>query len=161
MAVSELAQLEALLPHRRPLLLLDRFIDGDRDWAQAEVRITENHPFHEPGRGVPAWALIEVFAQTAALIGGLKARAEEVPVPQGFLLGTRRFACAVSHVPVGTTLELEARTSFRDSNGMGAYHCRTLNDDFALECTLTVYAPPANPDDPERSRTSQPQYRPP
>jgi predicted hotdog family 3-hydroxylacyl-ACP dehydratase len=127
------------------MLLLDRFVDGDVDWARAEARIGETHPFHAPGLGVPSWALIESFAQTAALIGGLQARAERVPVPQGFLLGTRRFTCTVPHVPVGTTLVLEARTSFRDSNGMGAYHCRALNDDLALECVLTVYAPPADP----------------
>ena len=142
--MTDRARLEALLPHRRPMLLLDRFVDGDGDWARAEARIDEKHPFLEPGLGVPSWALIEMFAQNAALIGGLRAQAEQVPVPQGFLLGTRRFACPVSHVPVGTTLVLEARTSFRDSNGMGAYHCRTLNGDLALECVLTVYAPPAD-----------------
>ncbi len=144
MAVTERDRLEALLPHRGAMLLLDRFLDGDVDWARAEAGIDETHPFNEPGLGVPSWALIEIFAQTAALIGGLQARAERVPVPQGFLLGTRRFSCSVPHVAVGTTLVLEARTSFRDSNGMGAYHCRTLNDDLGLKCVLTVYAPPVD-----------------
>ena len=142
MAPDRLKALEALLPHRRPMLLLDRFVDGDVDWARAEACFGEDHPFHEPGLGVPSWVLIEVFAQTAALIGGLKSRAENVPVPQGFLLGTRRFACIPGHIPTGTTLLLEARTAFHDENGMGAYHCRTLDDDLALECVLTVYAPP-------------------
>ncbi|MEE4172949.1 MAG: hypothetical protein V2I57_01700 [Xanthomonadales bacterium] len=145
MPLQDLETLEALLPHRRPMLLLDRFVDGDHGedgWARAEARIHEAHPFYEADRGVPSWALIEVFAQTAALIGGLQARQDGVPVPQGFLLGTRRFDCPVSHVPAGTDLVLEARTAFRDSNGMGAYHCRTLNEDLALACVLTVYAPP-------------------
>ena len=142
MSFQEQQALEALLPHRGPMLLLDRFLDGDVDWAQAEARIDDRHPFHEPGHGVPSWALIEVFAQTAALIGGLKAQTEQVPVPQGFLLGTRRFACSVSHIPLNTTLVLEARTAFQDNNGMGAYHCRTRNEEFALECVLTVFAPP-------------------
>ena len=145
MPTRDLALLEALLPHRRPMLMLDRFLDGDggeQGWARAEARIDEDHPFLEAGRGLPSWVLVEVFAQTAALIGGLQAREEGVPVPQGFLLGTRRLDCPVSHIPAGTDLVLEARTSFRDSNGMGAYHCRTLNDDLPLECVLTVFAPP-------------------
>ena len=149
MSFHEQEALEALLPHRRPMLLLDRFVDGDVDWARAEARIDEQHPFYEPGEGVPSWALIEVFAQTAALIGGLKARADQVPVPQGFLLGTRRFACSVSHIPADTNLLLEARTAFQDSNGMGAYHCRTLNEDLALECVLTVFAPPVGAEQPD------------
>lgn len=145
MTADDLETLEALLPHRRPMLLLDRFVDGDggeEGWARAEARIDEQHPFFEAGRGLPSWALVEIFAQTAALIGGLQARQDGVPVPQGFLLGTRRLDCPVSHIPAGTVLVLEARTSFRDSNGMGAYHCRTLNDGLALECVLTVFAPP-------------------
>lgn len=142
MTASDLDVLEALLPHRRPLLLLDRLLGGDVDWARAEAAIGEAHPFYEPGHGVPSWAMIELFAQTAALIGGLQARADQVPVPQGFLLGTRRFTCTTPWVPAGTTLILEARTAFRDDNGMGAYQCRTLNDDLALDCVLTVYAPP-------------------
>ncbi len=144
-----LEALETLLPHRRPMLLLDRFVDGDVDWARAEARIDDQHPFYVSGQGVPSWALIEVFAQTAALIGGLKARADQVPVPQGFLLGTRRFACSVSHIPTDTTLVIEARTAYQDSNGMGAYHCRTLNEDLALECVLTVFAPPVGAEQPD------------
>ncbi len=137
-------QLIELLPHRPPMLLLDRLLAGDANSARAEARIDTDHRFYEVGKGVPAWALVEIFAQAAALIGGLKSRADDVPVPQGFLLGTRRLDCPVSHVPAGTTLVIEARTEYADANGMGAYHCRVLNDDYPVECVLTVFAPPAH-----------------
>jgi predicted hotdog family 3-hydroxylacyl-ACP dehydratase len=133
-----------LLPHRPPMLLLDRLLAGDGTFARAEARVSADHRFYEAGKGVPTWALVEIFAQTAALIGGLKSREDGVPVPQGFLLGTRRLDCPVSHVPAGTTLVIEARTEFADENGMGAYHCRVLNGDLPVECVLTVFAPPAN-----------------
>jgi predicted hotdog family 3-hydroxylacyl-ACP dehydratase len=137
------AELERLLPHRPPMLLLDRLIGGDGTHARALAVVRDGGRLVEAGRGLPAWALVEVFAQAAALIGGLRAREEGIPVAQGFLLGTRRLDCPVAHVPVGTELLIEARTEFTDGAGMGAYHCRTLNEDWPVECVLTVYTPPA------------------
>lgn len=139
-----LRALEALLPHRPPMLLLDRFVAGDPDHAVASLRVRADGPFFEAGRGLPAWALVEVFAQTAALIGGLKAAHDGVPVAQGFLLGTRRLDCPVSHVPEGVELTVEARTRFTDGAGMGAYHCRVTDEAWPVECVLTVYTPPAS-----------------
>jgi predicted hotdog family 3-hydroxylacyl-ACP dehydratase len=139
---DSVAELCDLLPHRPPMLLLDRLLAGDSTFARAEASVDADHRFFEEGKGVPAWALVELFAQTAALIGGLKSRAEGVPVPQGFLLGTRRLECPVSHVPAETKLVIEARTEFADGSGMGAYHCRILNEGLPVECVLTVFAPP-------------------
>jgi predicted hotdog family 3-hydroxylacyl-ACP dehydratase len=124
------------------MLLLDRLLEGDSTRAAAEFTVRDDSPLLEPGKGLPAWALLEHFAQTAALIGGLKAREDQVPVAQGFLLGTRKLTCTVSHIPVGTTLVLEAETGFVDGNGMGAYHCRVRDPAWPVSCTLTVYTPP-------------------
>ncbi len=134
--------LESLLPHRRPMLLLHRLVDGDGESARAVLQVTPDTALVEPGRGFPAWALLEVFAQCAALIGGLRARQAGEAVAQGFLLGTRRLDCAFSHVPEGRDLVVEARHEFTDGAGMGAYRCRTLDEELAAECVLSVYIPP-------------------
>jgi len=140
--------LEALLPHRRPMLHLDRLLAGDGRFARAALAIDAGKPLVVPGRGLPTWALVEVFAQTAALIGGLRAREAGEAVAQGFLLGTRRLDCPVAWVPEGMTLEIEARTEFVSDGGMGAYHCRTLNLDPAVACVLSVYTPEQEPPPP-------------
>lgn len=127
------------------MLLLARFLGGDPEHARARLDVHRNLPLVEAGRGLPAWALVEVFAQTAALIGGLAARAEGVPVAQGFLLGTRRLDCPVSHLPEGASFTVEARTEFTDGAGMGAYHCRIIEPDWPVHCVLSVYTPPASP----------------
>lgn len=134
--------LQDLVPHRPPMLLPDRLIDGDSSQARTQVTIAADCPLLEPGRGLPSWALLEFFAQTAAAIGGLKARETGQPPARGFLLGTRKLACPVSHIPVGTTLILSAQTGFVDDNGMGAYHCATNYAGHEISCTLTVFAPP-------------------
>lgn len=140
---ANLRELEALLPHRPPLLLLERLVEGDPGHAVAEARVRAGDPLVEAGRGLPAWALVEVFAQAAALIGGLAARARGETVAQGFLLGTRRLDCPVSHLPVGSQFTVEARAAFTDGSGMGAYHCRIREPQWPVECTLSVYTPPA------------------
>lgn len=134
-------ELKSLLPHRPPMLLLDRLVEADDARVRAAARVAAGGRLVEAGRGLPAWALVEYFAQTAALIYGLKTRETGAPVAQGFLLGTRRLECPVSHVPEGTELLIEARVEFIDDGGMGAYHCRTLNERFPAECVLTVYVP--------------------
>lgn len=139
---SEELALESLVPHRRPMLLPDRLIDGDSTRARTRVTISRDCPLLDPERGLPSWALLEFFAQTAAVIGGMKARETGEPVKQGFLLGTRKLACPVSHIPVGTTLVLSAETGFVDDNGMGAYHCATDFNGHPISCTLTVFTPP-------------------
>lgn len=134
--------LEELVPHRPPMLMPDRLVDGDSTRARTQVTISASCPLLEPGRGLPTWALLEFFAQTAAVIGGLKARETGQPVAQGFLLGTRKLSCPVSHIPVGTTLLLQAETGFVDAGGMGAYHCATDYEGQPITCTLTVFTPP-------------------
>ncbi|MEM8546834.1 MAG: hypothetical protein AAGF46_01600 [Pseudomonadota bacterium] len=138
------APIESFLPHRKPMLLLDRLIDGDPSFARSAIAVSEQDLFFEEGMGLPAWALLEYFAQTAALIGGLEAEAGAKAVPQGFLLGTRKLECEVSHIPAGVELELEAKLEFADGAGMSAYHCRTLNPEYPVTCVLSVYVPPAD-----------------
>ncbi len=135
---------ETLLPHRRPMLLLDRLTEGDATYARSATTVTSDDLFFEAGAGLPAWALLEYFAQTAALIGGLEARAGAGDVPQGFLLGTRKLECRIGHVPAGVELELEARLKFADGAGMSAYDCRTLNPEYPVTCVLSVYVPPTS-----------------
>ncbi|MEM9171484.1 MAG: hypothetical protein AAGA84_02140 [Pseudomonadota bacterium] len=133
--------LDTLLPHRRPMRLIDRLIDGDQTFAVSETLIRADDPFVDADRGVPAWALLEYFAQTAALIGGIEAANAGGSIPQGLLLGTRKLVCGVSHIPLGATMKLEARQEFSDGAGMSAYRCKTLHDEWPVECVLSVYAP--------------------
>lgn len=142
-------KLQDLVPHRPPMLLPDRLIDGDGTQARTQVTIAADCPLLEPDLGLPTWALLEFFAQTAAVIGGLKARETGQPPAQGFLLGTRKLLCPISHIPVGTTLTLSAETGFVDDNGMGAYHCATHYEGLEISCTLSVYTPPRSAPDHE------------
>ena len=73
MAVMEQAEIQALLPHRYPFLLVDRVQELDPDKRIVGIKnVTINEPFfqgHFPGRPVmPGVLILEAMAQVGALL---------------------------------------------------------------------------------------------
>jgi 3-hydroxyacyl-[acyl-carrier-protein] dehydratase len=71
--IMDVRQIEKLLPHRPPFLLVDRVVELEADKRIAAVKcVTMNEPFfvgHFPGQPVmPGVLIIEALAQTAALL---------------------------------------------------------------------------------------------
>lgn len=131
-----------LLPHRPPMLLIDRLVESEPGRTVCEVDIGPDASFFVPGRGVPAWIGIEYMAQAVAAMAGLDAEAAAKAVPIGYLLGTRRFSTDVDWFPDGVTLRVEAEEAVFDDNGLGAYNCRISGPGVSAGCRLTVYRRP-------------------
>lgn len=133
--------IEDLVPHARPMLLLDTILACDADGAQALVTIQPDSPFAGP-QGVPAHVGIEYMAQTCGAWAGGEARRVGKPPQLGYLLGTRRYHAAQAFFPVGTRILVEVTLSFRDGP-MGVFDCRM--EDFAggllAEARLNLYQP--------------------
>ena len=73
MAVMEQAEIQALLPHRYPFLLVDRVVEFDPDRRIVGIKnVTVNEPFfqgHFPGRPVmPGVLILEAMAQVGGLL---------------------------------------------------------------------------------------------
>jgi beta-hydroxyacyl-ACP dehydratase FabZ len=73
MAVMEQAEIQALLPHRYPFLLVDRVLELDPDRRIVAIKnVTVNEPFfqgHFPGRPVmPGVLIIEALSQVGGLL---------------------------------------------------------------------------------------------
>jgi beta-hydroxyacyl-ACP dehydratase FabZ len=73
MAVMEQAEIQALLPHRYPFLLVDRVLELDPDRRIVGIKnVTINEPFfqgHFPGRPVmPGVLILEAMAQVGGLL---------------------------------------------------------------------------------------------
>ncbi|MEM1377603.1 MAG: 3-hydroxyacyl-ACP dehydratase FabZ [Pseudomonadota bacterium] len=74
LGAADLQQIMQLLPHRYPLLLVDRIVDIDRDLSAVGIKnVTFNEPHfqgHFPGEPImPGVLIIEGMAQTAGAIG--------------------------------------------------------------------------------------------
>ena len=73
MAVMEQAEIQALLPHRYPFLLVDRVVEFDPDRRIVGIKnVTVNEPFfqgHFPRRPVmPGVLILEAMAQVGGLL---------------------------------------------------------------------------------------------
>ena len=141
MAVPCPYPIEALLPHARPMILIDRVLDFDPKFIEAELTVRPEMPFFEPDKGVAAHVSLEWMAQACAAYVGLEALLANQTVRIGFLLGTRNFAAKIPWFAAGETLRVRADLVFRDGE-TGVFDCAIYRD--ALETVraqLTLHQP--------------------
>lgn len=119
--------IEAYVPHRGAMLMLDRVLEVGGEHAVAEVVVPADGLFVRDGR-MPAWVGIEYMAQTISAWSGGRARREGRQPMVGFLLGSRRYEAHCADFPVGAVLRIEARQEFVGDNGLGQFDCRILHD---------------------------------
>jgi predicted hotdog family 3-hydroxylacyl-ACP dehydratase len=130
-----------LVPHRGSMLLLDRLLLDEPLRVRVAATVRRGALF-TTGEGLPAWVGVELMAQAVAAWAGLRARERGEPVPMGFLLGTRRYACAVPHFGPGARLEVEAEQELAAANGMVVFACRIEREGQVLAtANLNVFEP--------------------
>ncbi|MDR2365529.1 MAG: hypothetical protein LBD68_06720 [Zoogloeaceae bacterium] len=134
--------MEAYLPHRGRMALLDAVLAAQPDRIRCAAAIRPDNPFCRNG-GVPAYVGIEYMAQAIGALVGWQAREAGEPVRVGFLVSTRKFVCQTPDFPVGATLAVEARESWRDAEGVGVMDCAIYHpaDKIIAEATLMVFQP--------------------
>lgn len=152
------AQLEKLLPHRPPMLLLDEPVHVDATMGEALVRITELSTFYIPGKGVPSWVGLEYMGQTAALIGGFQQLSGDLEDHTGFLLGSRQFKSARAWYGVGTTLRVHCRQSALVGDTLANFDAQIFLHDSASElpvatAVLSVFRQPSGAGSRQESET--------
>lgn len=140
---QSLYPLDAVLPHRAPMIL----IDGISDWSEREIRthltVRPSCPFFVEGKGIAAHVAMEWMAQSCAAFVGVDAIRAQQPVKIGFLLGTRNFSAALDWFAEGEALDITARPVYRDA-GMGQFDCAVYRRGGGAELAkaqLTVYQP--------------------
>lgn len=125
-------QIQQLLPHRYPFLLVDRVTELVPDQSAVAIKnVTINEPFfngHFPGHPVmPGVLIVEAMAQAAGLLTQLSNRMKGNNASSLFYLvkvDNARFSAPV--VP-GDQLRLEVSVK-RVMRGMGLFAARTLVD---------------------------------
>jgi predicted hotdog family 3-hydroxylacyl-ACP dehydratase len=101
--------LTAFLPHRPPMLLLDRLLEHGEAHAVCEAHVVSDGLFVDEG-GVSALIALELFAQAAAAHIGYEwyVRGDAAGLRAGALLGTRRIDLLVDRLTVGDRLVVRA-----------------------------------------------------
>ena len=118
--------IERLLPHRPPMVLLDRALGLDGDWFEAEVDVEPGSPLHQDG-GVPAYVGIEYMAQTVAAYAGAEGLEHGGAVKVGMLLGSRDYRCRLPVFATGMRLKVRVRKALYQAGGISAMDCRVTD----------------------------------
>jgi len=130
------------LPHRPPMVLIDRVVEAAELRIVCEITLQVDSPFCNGG-AVPAWVGIEYMAQTIGALAGWRAQAKQLPVKVGFLVGTRHYQSHVSQFHVGDILRITAEEDVSLDNGLIVMRCTLLGATGTLlaEASLLVFQP--------------------
>ena len=134
----------SLIPHRPPMVMLDRVLGVTDESLRAEVTITAQSVFFDENeQAVGAWLGIEFMAQTIAAFEGFQANTRGEAVKVGFLLGTRRYETHCAGFGIGSVLQVEAHRILEHENGLAAFECRItdVNQQLLASATVTVFKP--------------------
>lgn len=115
--------LEELIPHRKPMLLLDKALDVQENSAIAGVDISSGSSFYLEGQGVPAWIGVEYMGQTAALIAGWQLKQGLTQPHLGLLLGTRKYSAYGAWFERGDQLRISAKEVAVVGEGLATFYC--------------------------------------
>jgi predicted hotdog family 3-hydroxylacyl-ACP dehydratase len=116
-----------LLPHREPMLLINRVIELGHNFSCAEVEINEASPFFMAGKGVPSWIGVEYMGQTAALIAGYQLEQGTVAPHLGLLLGTRKYDAFVPWFCDGDVLQVSCTEIAVVGDSLANFQCDITN----------------------------------
>lgn len=133
--------IEWLVPHARPMILIDEVLYWDGALLKTGLTIRAGMPFFRVGQGMPAHVAIEFMAQSCGAFIGMEAMEKGEDVRLGFLLGTRNFASQIPWFAEKAHLTIAASMSFRDAE-VGVFECAVDCDGApAAQASLTLHRP--------------------
>ncbi|WP_372881579.1 hotdog family protein [Psychromonas sp.] len=136
------SDISELLPHKAPMILIDKLVDVDELSVHCQVKIDDSGLFfNKQMSAVPAWVGIEFMAQTVAAWSGYHANTQGETPPIGFLLGSRRYNAECSEFTLGSVLDIYAE-QLMENEGMAAFACRIeCNEQVLARSQLNVFVP--------------------
>lgn len=135
-------KLKQILPHREPMILIDRVVayDFDKRILSTEIDIDESTIFFDKDlKGVPIWVGIEYMAQTIGAFSGIYSTEYKNEEPKlGFILGTRNYDCLKDKFEAGKTYRVDISELFFD-DALGSFSCELKQeDDLISKAELSV-----------------------
>lgn len=132
-------ELEDLLPHRRPMLLVSEIVSFDDQSARTRSIVAPHWPMVD-SKGANALILVELVAQTAGINNGweLVKRDGSGADSRGWIVGIKSASFQVDLLPIGTTIEVESVNQFAYDNFREIKGVATIGGREAAEVTLQL-----------------------
>lgn len=113
------------IPHRAPMILLDKIIGYRRDNLETEVTITAKSPyFDDKHQAVPNYVGIEYMAQSIAALAGVEAKLRNDKIRVGFLLGSRKLTLYAKQYELGRTYRTQVSRLYQEESGLAVFDCQ-------------------------------------
>ena len=137
-------QIEELLPHARPMIVLDKAgeFDAENSVARASFTVKPSDVFYDENlRGVASYFALEYMAQTIGVFVGLWGKSRDPNFRQeiGFVLGSRKMQLNTPVFIGGKTYFVEAQKAFFDSE-MASFDCAIYDENKNLCAGAAVNA---------------------
>ena len=130
-----------LMPHRPPMVLVDRVIEATADGVVCEVSISPDSVY-ATANGVPNIVVLECMAQAVSVFVGLSNRREGNPIRDGYLVGVNNGQFDVDGFAIGAKLRVSVKRRWGNAS-FASFECKTTVDDTeAASATLNVYQVP-------------------
>jgi predicted hotdog family 3-hydroxylacyl-ACP dehydratase len=130
-------EIDELIPHRRPLRLIDEILEVDKDSAVTLSTVTEQWPLYANGSVNPV-VLIELVAQTALAHRGctqINKSAASV-IRKGFLVGVKQADFFIDEIPLHTRIITRSKTRFLFDNFREISGIARIGEDIIGKITL-------------------------
>lgn len=136
-----------LLPHRAPMLIVDRLLDTDGTTARAEAVFPQHSPFVVDEKGkIDRLMLVELVAQSYAAAKGYDDLAADKGVVLGYLVGMSDVTFH-GDAYAGQPLLVNVRNTEQFDNFFYAVGTVYRGHELLLEVTLKIYVTSKNTPD--------------
>ncbi|AJZ57933.1 putative beta-hydroxyacyl-(Acyl-carrier-protein) dehydratase FabA/FabZ [Paraburkholderia fungorum] len=134
--------IEAIIPHRGTMLLLDGVDTFGEDTVSARATVRADAWYADAAGAMPAWIGIELMAQTIAAHVALLAMRGGGTARPGVLLGSRSYRALQPSFAGGARLQIRATELLRSEEGHGAYECTIHHGEVCCaEAVIKVFQP--------------------
>jgi predicted hotdog family 3-hydroxylacyl-ACP dehydratase len=131
--------IEALLPHRGKMLLVDEIVQINKDSAVSRATPTDHWPMSN-GSTVPSLLLIELVAQTSGLSNGLECLNIEGHGTRvsGWLVGIKKAKLHAHTIALGEAIVTEVKNSFKFEEFREIEGICKIGENVVVEAVLQV-----------------------
>ena len=107
--------IESLIPHRYPIKMISDVLEITPESAVAGAVVNSDWPLCD-GKAVSPLVLIEVVAQTGAIVDGYKRKMQGKTGGKGWLVGVKDAQFNIAAIPVGTHIVASVANSYSFDN---------------------------------------------
>lgn len=134
--------LDKYLPHKSPMILLDKVIEVTEQYSICEVVVNHNGvlaPFLTENGNLPSWYFVELMAQTIGIWNGIRLNSVKKLPNIALLLGVRGFTTSINEATLNDVLHVKADLTLFDDT-ICSFRCCVMREQTVIaQASLVVY----------------------